>query len=74
MQKVFEPGALDVDVDLKRYTQDYQRVRAKVIEKSASTDTQKSGSSGDKTPTASSSATPVESVPVETNQVVVAKK
>lgn len=73
-EKVFEPGALDVDVDLKRYTQDYQRVRAKVIEKSASTDPQKSGSSGDKTPTASSSAAPVESVSVETNQVVVSKK
>ncbi|VDP11929.1 unnamed protein product [Onchocerca flexuosa] len=37
-EKVFESGDPDVEIDLKRYTQEYQRIRTKMTEKSSSTD------------------------------------
>ncbi|KAM3726311.1 Negative elongation factor [Dirofilaria immitis] len=37
-EKLFESSDLDVEIDLKRYTQEYQRIRIKMTEKSSSTD------------------------------------
>ncbi|VDK61531.1 unnamed protein product [Onchocerca ochengi] len=37
-EKVFESGGPEVEIDLKRYTQEYQRIRTKMTEKSSSTD------------------------------------
>uniref|UniRef100_A0A915Q538 VHS domain-containing protein n=1 Tax=Setaria digitata TaxID=48799 RepID=A0A915Q538_9BILA len=37
-KKIFEPGSVEVEIDLERYTQEYQRIRTKMTEKSSSGD------------------------------------
>lgn len=35
---MFELGGHEIEIDLKRYTQEYQRIRTKITEKSSSVD------------------------------------
>ncbi|VDK28052.1 unnamed protein product [Gongylonema pulchrum] len=77
-ENVFEPNVSEEDADVKRYTQEYQRIRAKTAEKSAASEGPKNLPSGDKTPSvptttaaaaaAAGAVNPVESIPVDISE------